>query len=374
MSRPLVGPSLAAIVLLAAAPAFAQSSLANCKYYTKTQQDFAQGLPYCEKCLEEEPENPEARYFGAWCLAEVGRYADAWPSFQWLIERANDKDKDVKKYAQWASDRVQNYFATHFNKGIEFLKANDMKGAQAAFLKATQANPTKAEGFLNLGYVENQLGDQDAALAAFRKSIDLAPDRKDAYEYYSVSLARKREELMKADPPDTAKVAELTAQLRATLGKVVEAAPSNDAALLQLGDLALGAGEDSAGIAYLEKAIQIAPDNVVKLYNIAVGFYERDQYENASKAFNIVTEHVADPTNDLWRDAMYNRALALKSAAKYQDALACTLKLIEANDAEPEYHSLASGIYIELKDTKKAQEEFDRAKALKDKALQGGGQ
>jgi tetratricopeptide (TPR) repeat protein len=377
MSRPLVGASLAAVVLLAAATVHAQSNLANCKYYTKTQQDFAQGLPYCEKCIEDEPDNPEARFFGAWCLAEVGRYEDAWPSFQWLIERANDKDKDLKKYAERANALVQNHFAKHFNKGVEYLKASDLQGARAEFVTATQANPTKAEGYLNLGYAENQLGNIDGALDAFRRAIQIAPDRKDSYTYYSVALGKKRDELLKADPPDSAQVAALNAELRTTLDKVVAADPSNHAALMQLGDLALSAGQDSVGITYIQKAIELSPDNVVQLYNIAVGFYERDDYGNAAKAFDIVVNHVADPADDLWRDAMYNRALALKAAGRFQEALACALKLIEVNDQQADYHSLASGIYIELKDAKNAELHYERAKMLKEQALSGkpeGGQ
>ena len=93
------------------------------------------------------------------------------------------------------------------------------------------------------------------------------------------------------------------------------------------------AARQPATIRLMREAIEITPDNVVKLYNIAVGFYERDQYVNAAKAFRVVTDHVADPANDLWRDAMYNRALALKASGNQQEALDCTMKLIEATRA-----------------------------------------
>ena len=153
MRSPLVVLALIVIAWAQAGPALAQSALSNCKYYTKTQQDFQAGLQYCEQCIKDEPENPEARYYGAWCLAEVGRYSDAWPSFAWLIERINDKDKTVQKHAKWASERVQLYFAKHFNEGVKQLQANNLAAARDEFEKATQIGPNKADAFLNLGYV-----------------------------------------------------------------------------------------------------------------------------------------------------------------------------------------------------------------------------
>jgi tetratricopeptide (TPR) repeat protein len=145
MSRPLVGVVAALALILAWVPASdaqLQNALGNCKYYTKTQQDFEQGLPYCRQCIEDEPENPEARYYGAWCLAEMGRFDEAWTSFKWLIDRKGDKDKKIQKHAKWAQDRVQSYFAKHFNEGVKFLNANDLASAKDEFKAATQIYPT----------------------------------------------------------------------------------------------------------------------------------------------------------------------------------------------------------------------------------------
>ena len=374
MSRPLVGLVALALILawVPASDAQLQNALGNCKYYTKTQLDFTQGLPYCQQCIDDEPENPEARYYGAWCLAEMGRFEEAWPSFKWLIDRKNDKDKKIQKHAKWAQERVQSYFAKHFNGGVTMLNANDLPGAREEFKAATQINPTKPEGFLNLGYVDNQLGDADAALAAFKKAIEIAPNNATAYEYYSVALGRKRDAMVAAANPDTAAVAAVTEDLKATLNKVVANNPANDAALLQLGDLEMALGHEEQGIEYVEKAIAIAPENVVKLYNIAVGFYQRNEYEKAARAFGLVADQVKDPDDDLWRDAMYNRALALKEAKKFEEALEVALKLVEVNDQEADYHSLASGIYLQLKNLPKASEHAERAETLKAAKVEGG--
>lgn len=374
MSRPLVGLSAIAALILSwvpAADAQLQNALGNCKFYTKSQQDFYQGLPYCEQCITENPENPEARYFGAWCLAEVGQYEKAWESFKWLIDRKNDKDKKIQKHAKWAQERVQAYFARHFNKGVEYLNANDLPSAKDEFESASQINPTKPEAYLNLGYVEGQLGRSDEALRAFKRAIEIAPDNATAYEYYSVALGKKRDTLLAQANPDSAAVAEVSAELRKTLERVVAQTPDNDAALIQLGDLELAVGNEEAGIALVEKAIAISPENVVKLYNIAVGFYQRNEYEKAASTFALVAQHVDDPEDDLWRDAQYNRTLALKEANKPQEALAVALELLAADANQADYHNLVSGIYVELKDLPKAAEHAERAEALKTATVQG---
>jgi tetratricopeptide (TPR) repeat protein len=363
-----------AMTFVAYAPdATAQSALANCKYYTKTQQDFEQGLDYCKECIEVEPENPEARFFGAWCLAETGNWSDAWTSFEWLIDRADSKDKKVKKHSKMASDRVQNYFAQHFNKGVEYLKAgtDQYPNARDEFRIASLINPRDEKGFLNLGFTQTQLGETDDALTTFRSAREVAPDNTTVYEYLSVALGNKRVSLREADPVDTERLAAVTQELKETLAKVIEASPANDAALLQLGDLNMAEGDTETGIANIRKAIEIDPNNVVKLYNIAVGFYQADEYEAAANTFAMVAAEEDDPGSDLWRDSKYNAALCLMELKAYDRSLELVSELLEANPEEPDYHSLASRTYLKLNDLPKANQHMERYEALKNATVVG---
>jgi tetratricopeptide (TPR) repeat protein len=122
-------------LVLGATAASAQSALANCKYYTKVLQDFASGLPYCEACLKEEPDNPEARFYAGWCLAEVGKFSEAHEAFAPLLGKANDPDKNVREHAKMAEARVNQYAGQHFNAGSELLGKGDMKAAHDEFQK-----------------------------------------------------------------------------------------------------------------------------------------------------------------------------------------------------------------------------------------------
>src|SRR5687767_9086070 len=132
---------IAVATALGASAASAQSALANCKYYTKVLQDFAQGLPFCEQCLKEEPTNPEARYYAGWCLAEMGKFSEAHEAFAPLLGKSNDSDKNVRENAKMAEERVNFYAGKHFNSGSEFLGKGDMKAAHDEFKKAAAINP-----------------------------------------------------------------------------------------------------------------------------------------------------------------------------------------------------------------------------------------
>ncbi|GJM45585.1 MAG: hypothetical protein DHS20C21_24270 [Gemmatimonadota bacterium] len=371
-----LGATLAFALVALAPGAQAQSALANCKYYTKIQQDFEQGLPYCSQCIEDEPDNPEARFYGAWCLAEMGEWDTAWTSFEWLIDRAEDKDKKIRKHSKMASQQVSVYFANHFNKGVEYLNAGEEQypNARDEFEIATRISPRQAVGFLNLGFTENQLGNPDAALSAFESAIAVEPDNATAYEYYSVALGNKRESLLAAEPRDEAALAEVTGRLKETLVKVIANAPANDAALLQLGDLAAADGDMDTAIEHVQAAIKIDPNNVVKLYNIAVGLYERKNLAAAERTFLLVADEEDDPDSDLWRDAKYNAALAMKSQEKTQESLDIVLELLELVPGSKEYHSLASQLYLAKKELQKASEHMQKAEAIAAQTVEGSSQ
>jgi tetratricopeptide (TPR) repeat protein len=363
---------LAPLALVTSADA--QSALANCKYYTKVQQDFEQGLEYCRTCIEEEPDNPEARFYGAWALAEMGEWEPASESFWWLVDRAEDKDKNVRKHAKMADQRIQGYYTEHFNKGVNLIQAGEdsYPAALEEFKIATTINPKKVDAFLNLGFVQNSLGQLDEALQSFETAIQVNPDSKIAYDYYSVALGNKRNQLVQSQEADAEQVAEVTTKLKDALARVIENDPAKDAALLQLGDLAMSEGKTEEAIAYINKAIEIDPGNVVNLYNIAVGLHEAGSYEAAAQIFEKVAVEEGEPT-ELCLDAQYNAALCYKQLEQWDKGLVLVQKLLEANPDSPDYHSLASQFYLKTGDLQKASEHMQEHDRLAGTAETDGG-
>jgi Flp pilus assembly protein TadD len=69
--------------------------------------------------------------------------------------------------------------------GIGLLLQGDLKGAVAAFTRATEADPKNADGDVNIGRALVQEGDLDGARTALEKAMSLAPDLARAHFFYS---------------------------------------------------------------------------------------------------------------------------------------------------------------------------------------------
>ncbi len=69
--------------------------------------------------------------------------------------------------------------------GIGLLLQGDLKGADAAFTRATEADPKNADGFVNIGRVRVQAGDLDGARTALNQALALSPNLPRAHFFYS---------------------------------------------------------------------------------------------------------------------------------------------------------------------------------------------
>jgi Flp pilus assembly protein TadD len=69
--------------------------------------------------------------------------------------------------------------------GIGLLLQGDLKGSDAAFTCATEADPKNPDGFVNIGRARIQAGDLDGARSALDKALALAPNLGRAHYFYS---------------------------------------------------------------------------------------------------------------------------------------------------------------------------------------------
>jgi Flp pilus assembly protein TadD len=69
--------------------------------------------------------------------------------------------------------------------GIGLLLQGDLKGAVAAFTRATEADPKNPDGFVNIGRALVQEGDLEGARTALEKAIAMSPDLARAHYFYS---------------------------------------------------------------------------------------------------------------------------------------------------------------------------------------------
>ncbi len=361
---------LMALVLALAVPApdaHAQSALSNCKYYTKVLQDFKTGLPYCEQCVKDEPENPEARFLAGWCFAEVGMYSEAYAAFEPLLDKTEDKDKSVRENARNAKARLDEYHYKLFKDGVQLLGDGDMAGARERFTHAAQINPKDIPSQLNLGYTNQELGDLEAALAAYRSALAAEPAHVDANKYFSVALSAKLDSLRSGAKPDSASVAAVRSELIPVLQVIAEKDTSKAAvatAYAQLGGLQLESGQQEAGLASLKRAAEMDPQNAVLLYNTGVDLLNAESFAAAGQVFQMTAEVVKDPSNEIWPDAMYNLGLSYYNAGEFAKCAEVVEKLVAVVSDQKDYFNMLTVAYAKIGETTKAAEAAKKRDAL----------
>ena len=72
--------------------------------------------------------------------------------------------------------------------GIGLLLQNDLRGAEAAFTKATEADPNNFDGWVNIGRVRTQEGDTGGAMKVLDKALAMKPDLPRANYFYARDL------------------------------------------------------------------------------------------------------------------------------------------------------------------------------------------
>jgi len=72
--------------------------------------------------------------------------------------------------------------------GIGLLLQGDLKGAQAAFAKVTEADPDNPDGWVNIGRAAIQEGDMNRARTVLEKALSLNPDLARAHFFYAKVL------------------------------------------------------------------------------------------------------------------------------------------------------------------------------------------
>jgi tetratricopeptide (TPR) repeat protein len=72
--------------------------------------------------------------------------------------------------------------------GIGLFLQNDFKGAEAAFIKATEADPDNFDGWVNIGRVRTQEGDTAGAFTVLDKALSLKPNLARANYFYARDL------------------------------------------------------------------------------------------------------------------------------------------------------------------------------------------
>jgi tetratricopeptide (TPR) repeat protein len=136
--------------------------------------------------------------------------------------------------------------------GIGLLLQGDLKGARAAFVKATEADPKNPDGWVNIGRAAVQEGDLDRARTVLKKALELSPNLARAHFFYA--------KVLRADGNYDGSIAELK--------KVLEQYPRDRVAINDLGRTLFLERKYAEGVQVLQRVLAIDPEDLAAHYNL----------------------------------------------------------------------------------------------------------
>jgi len=270
------------------------------------QKDYSNALEQLRVASEKEPTNPEVFLVKGKLYAEMDSIEQMNDAFDTALELDSTKIRDIQ---DWRFDkRVE-----HFNRGIRFGDNKQWDKAREATLTAVNIDPTFTDGWVNLAYFYEKLGEEEKSNEAYRKAYQLEPLNMD----YAKNVAVR--EFNAGNAEEAEKI----------LGKIIEEGEPDVVVYSLQGRVLMQQGKLDAAKEVYDKALEDNPEDADLLFDYgALLFSTKENYDEAADYFKRVIE--IDPDNS---DALYNLTLALYQAENYEQAASWGEKLV-ANDPQ----------------------------------------
>ena len=205
-----------------------------------------------------------------------------------------------------------------------------------------QQQPESAEGYFQLGLVQEKLGMLDEALASYKKVNELKTEAKEAY------LARAR--IYESKKQFSSAIEEYE--------KYVEVFPDNVSILLYLSKCYFEEKRYPKAQETLLKAKKIAPQNITIYYLLGMTYEKQENISKAIESFEYIAKQ--EPSHSVFARLGYYYALN----QDYKNAEKNFLKAIEMEPLNYEYMYLLGLNYIDSKKYDKAKDALNKASSF----------
>jgi Tfp pilus assembly protein PilF len=149
--------------------------------------------------------------------------------------------------------------------GIGLLLQGDLRGAERAFTRVTEIDPSYADGFVNVARVRVQEGDPEGAQEMLRKALALAPDLAKAHYFYGL----------------TQKTQGLYDEALASFRLAASSYPRDRVVRNQIGRVHFLKREFAGAVAELSKTLEVDPEDLEAHYNLMLAYQGLGDVEKA---------------------------------------------------------------------------------------------
>ena len=237
-------------------------------------KNYDKAIEMARLAIEKKPDDAEAYYqlAYAYSLKEDPDMGLAYEYFR----KAAELDPEGKE--EIAEEAIASNWAKHFNLGISEYQSMNLEGAAAEFHKATEADPRKVKGWLNLAMSYNQLARDDST--------------------YAEPLYDVADTLMQRIEPND---------------------PDYGKSLALAGKVMIMRGEEDKAIEIFERLLADDPVNAEVVEQVGNDFLIEDKFSSAARMFRMAAEgyrRTETDNPDLW----YNLRVCYLRREQYLDA------------------------------------------------------
>ncbi len=315
------------------------------------QENLEKAQEQLETAVQQVPENPEAHYLLGVVYGKKGMFEQMNTEFSSAVKLDPAKEPLVNRGDRRYWEGCEPLWIEWYNNGISMLNARKFDEALKYFDGATKIWPTKDKAFSQLGYVYSVLGRNEEAIAAVKKSVELAPQ--DLQN--QLNLAATYFNLSMYDDAITA------------YKRVTELDPQRADAWRFLGQAYEQQQKVPEAINAYEKAIGVVPNEKDLYYNVGVLYAQEKDFDEAIPNFRKAME--LDP-NDI--DATYNLALVYFNKEQYDDALPLLETVVERDPMHADAWDAIGIIYVRKGAIEKGKAAMERGERIRTEGMGDG--
>jgi tetratricopeptide (TPR) repeat protein len=297
--------------------------------------------------------------------------AEAWYLLGEGYGTQEEYEKMVNTFESEITAAKDKYWVNNFNSGVKAINNEDLEGAINAFETAIMIEPERPEAYNNLAITYMRTEDTDKAMDTYERLIKVKPQDVKAMN----DLARLY--IQEKQYQNAVEVEK----------KALEIEPSNADAIYSLAMAYDYLGEKDKARAEYQKALEANPKDVDVLFNVARLYFMDGEYDQAIGLFKRVIEQNPDDYDSnlnvgnafLTMADEYRKTLVEKERNEetiteeeadrlkdmYQQAIPYLEKALSIRDSDPNVWNNLGVAYVNVGNTEKGQEAFDKAETLR---------
>lgn len=267
--------------------------------------------------------------------------------------------------------------ADELQKGLAYLQAGNLAGAEAAYKTVLHSHPNYPEALLMLGVVEHRRGRLDSAFFLIDSALAVAPNYAEALYYRGIvlgALNRQLEALGYFDQalairPDFADALNDRGNALIALNRQLEALtcydralaikPKYTEALYNRGYVLSALGHQQDALASYDQALSVNPDFAEALHNRANSLIALNRTQEALTNYDRALAIKPD-----YAEALYNRGNALFTLKRPQEALASYDRALAVKPNYAEVLNSRGDVLRSIEAWQQALESYERALAI----------